>query len=247
MIKKTVVFTLLLMLAATLAQAGWVIQEDNEGELVTVYISQNRIKNDDPAGPTILDLSRGTVTMLNPAARVYWTGTPEQFGKEMVAAMRAQFEKQLALVPQDQRAAMREAANKYLSPAKKKYRLEISGGAPGGRVAGFKTRVYEIRVDGRLVRKVWLTEDASILSEFKTGGGSAFMTAMAKAAGQGWQADPKIAKLMSRKFQVKEIEFQPGGGRSVSLVIKAQKRSLPYLMFQVPAGYRKAPLTEAMQ
>ena len=103
-ILKSLAVTAILIGLGLPAHAGWVEVDRHSG---TTYISGELIKNVPNDGNemwTIMDVNKGTITMVNPGERSYTVVEPEKFCSQMSSMMGDMMEG----IPPEQRAMMEQ-------------------------------------------------------------------------------------------------------------------------------------------
>ena len=85
-----------LVLSPSLAQAGWVLQwqtaasngkgEPMPSQKATQSIAENQARMDQPEVITIMDYNKDRFVMMNPTKQFFWSGTTDEFVREMTRA-----------------------------------------------------------------------------------------------------------------------------------------------------------------
>ncbi len=238
----------LLALTTASAEAGWIEKDQYTG---TVYISGPLIKSVPPRSGgmwSVMDLQRGTITMINTPAKTYTVIYPERFCSEMKSMMKGM----MGSMPPEQRAMMEQMMN--MPGAEKAPTVRVRRVGPGGKVAGYPTTKYSVTVDGRPYREIWLAPKAPIMKAMKSyikksTEMSAKMESCMKmtpgmGAGPAPEASPEYLSLAPKGWPMKEIDKRTG--KVDKEVISLEQESIPAATFKVPAGFRQVSLREMM-
>ena len=174
------------------AHAGWVAVDSNgDKNLISKGIVKNINLNRDEW--SLIDVNRGTLTVVNDKDKVYTSGTTKEFCEtfsgmqkrvmsrgrgmpDMEKMMKGMGEAMKDMSP-EQRQMMEQMMNRagIQRPDKQgKGRDKTSGptvsvskAGSGDIVAGLKTTHYKVSVGGRVAKEVWLTSDSSLMSDIK--------------------------------------------------------------------------------
>ena len=236
------------------ALAGWVVTEGQGEDRSLTYIQNNRIKYEDSEQATIFDLERGTMTVLQPRTKRYWTGSPQDFTLQMKAAVDAQLESELAGLPPEQRQALKEAAGiseaphaPPATPAGPALAVQVQRTDQVDRVAGHAARKHQIWVEGRLVEEVWIAEDLDLARELDP---AKFANLLAQAKGDDlgdWEFDPQVRQLRAKGLELKSVRHGATGPEEAGVVQRVEQKDLPAHIFEVPAGYERASMADIVQ
>ncbi|MCB2225797.1 MAG: DUF4412 domain-containing protein [Desulfarculaceae bacterium] len=264
---RACVTTLAILLVATAAQAGWVMQQETPGGPSTVYLQKNMMRAGAGDRGVIYNLNQGTVTMLNPGRQVYWTGKPQQLNQQMNQALDARMEQALKSVPPEQREQMRAMMAQRMGrggPGGKGGK----GGMMGGRrsdhqvdikatgsyqdIAGYKSRKYEVWVDGRHRQDLWMADLPGFHDELDMGKMMELVHSMRmggpnRGPGTGWRTSPEMMKLWQKGMPMMITDYGRGGAQTVMKVTKAEKKSLGKEVFSPPAGYKQVNFQDMMR
>lgn len=231
----------LIILALTVlpAHAGWVAttQEDvsyyGNGVLKQVPSSQE-------GGPeSIMNFTKGTVTMLNHDSRTYTTFKFEEFCQFIKKMYSGAGPEMLAMI-------------KQMNEAKPKPNVKISRIGKGETIAGFATTKYKVMNNGQMERTVWMAEDGRL----KKYNSSYFDKAMASIkkmsqcddigmSGQTVDTSSAYLNLMKSGWLMKEdVVNEDEMSGSSPPVEKLVEKNLPGSTFSIPQGYKKVPLEQ---
>ncbi|RJX30562.1 MAG: DUF4412 domain-containing protein [Desulfarculus sp.] len=242
------VLALALALNASSALAGWVLEQETAGQPITVYVQDNKVRSGDGEHGVIYDLNAGTVTMLNPGQKQYWTGRPEELTKQMNQAMDAQMEQMLKQAPPEQRQQMRQMLMQQMGrgPQGPAEQVTIKATGKTQDVAGYRAKQYLVSVNGQARQELWvaavpgLSRDLDMTKLFK------LLQQMKMPGRQEWRSSPRVAAVMSGAYPLKMVDLGGGPG-SVTVTKKIQKKSLPADLFQPPKGWSKTDFKQMMQ
>ncbi|MBI4798763.1 MAG: hypothetical protein HY794_08535, partial [Desulfarculus sp.] len=108
------------------ARAGLVITEGQGESLAQTYIQANKLRYDNSSQVTIFDLNQGTMILLQPARKLYWAGTPEDFARQVKSAVDAQLDAELKALPEEERQVLKDDARRPAleAPAKAVVKVE---------------------------------------------------------------------------------------------------------------------------
>jgi hypothetical protein len=238
----------ILTLFSSVAFAGWVEVNRFTG---TSYISDGMIKQvpkSEGEPWSIFDVNRRVITMVEPAQKSYMEIDTKEICREITKMM----EVMMAEVPQEQRAMMEQmmaAQNKKQKPPS----VTVSKIGGGGKIAGYDTVKYSVKVDGQSYKDIWITSDVGIMEDVKKFMKYALemneeMTGCTQMAGTVVERAPETTgeytSLMERGWTMKEVSLP--GGAVESEVESLEKRDIPASEFTVPAGYKKLDMMEMM-
>lgn len=232
------------------AQAGWLITEGQGESQALTYIQGNRLRYEDADQITIFDLNKGTMTVLHPGSKRYWTGSPEDFNRQMKAAVDAKMETELkALSPQDRELFKEEehAAGAGESGQTAKPQVKVERAAKTDKVAGRVARKHSIYVDGALQEEVWIAEDIDISKDLDADKFSKLMLDTRGDDMSDWEYDPQVRQLRARGLELKSVRHAATGPEESATVQKVEQKELPASTFQVPAGYEKATMDQFLE
>jgi hypothetical protein len=260
-------FTLfaLVILWATPALAGWVIEEKSEEENSTLYFQNNMMRQESSGHVMILDLKKRWLTFVNPVRKVYWAGPASEMQKiqaeargkmeSAMAQMQEQMKKQMEGLPPAQRQAIMDAMRKQMQGkqggaegAKRKLKVEVKRTNETATIAGHKARKREVWVDGELREELWIAKGVNVGKEIDVDKMSKVMRAFGAGDGEmDHESSPKVMALWKEGYPLRQVEVE-GGERQITEVVKAVQKRLAASSFQVPAGYRKVgSMMEVMQ
>ncbi|MEJ2041177.1 MAG: DUF4412 domain-containing protein [Desulfosarcinaceae bacterium] len=239
-------WSLLVVFAAVLymvlpADAGWILHEQ-DGE--KIFISNGKLKGTSEEVNWIFNGPENEMIFMRADQKIYWRGTADDY----CAGSASMMEQMLKAVPEEQRKLMKEMMGKGNQSSGHKVTIEKDG--KGGRIAGFNTVKYLVKVDGELSEEVWLTTDAAILKEYKP-----LVPMIQKfhgclgnsAMGFTLENSAEYQKLWEAGFQLKSVKHEYGNREVDTDVVKIEKANIPAKEFQIPAGYQQRSYSEIMQ
>ncbi len=245
---------LILLLLASQAFAGWVIEEvagyaEGQETRETIYFQKNRIKILTSEMIMIYDLEKGVLYFLNPDREIYWSGTPEQFLKDMKETMKLQMEKMLEEMTPEQREAykkvMEEMAEAKKATPEKKVKVEVKKTSEKATIAGYSTQKYQIWVDGELKEELWISTEINLKDEIDLKKFVQLFEALDAAAGEeSYKSSPEYMGLMKQGYWLRSIDYTFGEKGTVREATKVEKKRIPDSEFKVPQGYRKVGIGE---
>ncbi len=249
---KQMIFTVLLSVFILPAFAGWVITEkSDDGSVTTIYIqdgliAQSSIGEDDM---TIINVEKGTITLVINQSKSYWEGTPIEFRDGMLAALK----NMMAAMPDEQKPMMQAMITKMEEKAKNKPQLpdvKVNKLGSGPEIAGHSSTIYEVKSNGTLKEKVFLAGDFSISDEISIKDFRKMMAtfgedmSMESDLGDNYGLTNEYIDLISKGYPLKTISVSNGIETTDSEVTKVVKENIPAAKLQAPAGYTKISTTD---
>ena len=242
------VLTAILMMIPSASQAGWVIHEDSMGgSKRVVYLQKNKIYNDAKDISSLIDLDRGWIHLMNKSNKSYWGGSFELFEKEMLAAIDKQIDEQMKDLPADQRKAMKERMRQGLMGlAGGKGKIEVVRTGKTARITGRDCDQYAVKVGGEVREEHWIAPSIRISREIDPEKLQKQMSKLKMGTGLGGftLAEP-VSALWKKGYPLKKVYYVIGQ-RMVTRAVKAEQKSIPAKIFQVPASFRKVPVMEVI-
>ncbi len=240
---------LLLALAcpAAPARAGLVVTEGQGENRSFTYIQANRLRYEDSGQVTIFDLNQGTMILLQPGPKRYWSGTPEEFARQVKSTVDAQLDMELKALPDEERQALKDDARRQAlePPAKVPVRVERTDQVDT--VAGHPARKHRIYVEGQLLEEVWIAEDVDISRELDPQKYAQLLLKTRSDDSGDWEFDPQVRALRTRGLEMKSIRHAATGPEESAVVQKVEQTQIPDSTFQVPPGYQKATMAQILE
>ena len=238
-----------MLLLASQAFAGWVIQESVQGpngekEIRTLFFQNNIIRINEADETSIFDLNDKIFYLLNPRQKVYCSGPPEALQQGAEKASSQVFEEQLKELPAEQREAYRKAMERLKRQSgqeaePQKLEVEVKKAGATMTLAGFQAEQFQVMVNGEIVEDLWIAPAIRLQDEIDMDQSIAFFKAL---RGPGQQViveeSPQYIKLTKAGYAVKSLQHDPQG-TLVAEVMRAQRARIADSEFKVPSDYRK--------
>lgn len=242
---------LVLLLALTWppgpARAGLVITEGQGESLAQTYIQANKLRYDNSGQVTIFDLNQGTMILLQPARKLYWAGTPEDFARQVKSAVDAQLDAELKALPEEERQVLKDDARRPALEAPAKVVVKVERGAQVETLAGHPARKHQVFVEGQLIEEVWIAEDLDLTKELDPDKYAGLLLQTRSDDYSDWEFDPQVRALRTRGLEMKSVRMAVTGPEESAVVQKVEKKQLPDSTFAVPPGYKKATMAQILE
>lgn len=267
-LRKAVLFAAL-SAVPTVAHAGWVstwsttaVKQNGDrtsAQDASVSIAGGRVRLEQKDVITLIDYNTGRYTVLNPTKDYFWTGTIDEYVREMSVARDTKLTEKhgdKTKVFEEKRAKRKHAQPKAYSPPTvdlaKLPPLSVTKTGITEKVVGYDTEKYDIHVNGELFQEIWVapTLDLSGDLNFDT-----FLVVQRKlsAARRGKSADQYNAlylnadyrKLLEKAFVLKAITHHIAGGFERTAT-SLQPADVPADQFAVPDQYRRVRLSDVL-
>ena len=235
--KIFIMVLVLLTLSALPVYAGWV-ETTQEG--VSYYGNGllKQVPSPEMGGPeSIMDFTKGTVTLVDPGSRTYTTFKFEEFCEFLKKMYTGMSPDMLAQI-------------KQMNEGMPKANVKVERIGKGETIAGYSTIKYQVMNNGQPERTVWIAEDAPMKKYISSYWDQA-MDGIVKMTrcedlglrGDGVDSSPAYLGLVKGGWLMKEelMEEESFGGESTP-VEKLEEKDLPSSNFEVPQGYKKVPL-----
>ena len=260
--KFIAILTFTLVLAYNLS-AGWLIKMSEGGNNQNIYFEGKKMAVVDGQTNMILDAAYGKMYMINNSQKIYWEGQVDDFvkmieesvvqGKKAMVGQMEMMKEQMKNLPPEQQAMMKKMmgmAEEESTPIKvicKKIGTE--------KIKNIPCDKYEIYENGKLVERLWISDDLPFFDDYKKGKFQESMQEMQSkmekiAGGITYKANKEYMKLVSSKMPVKSESkpanaFQSGENWEISEYISSKQMNVDKYI-NVPSGYNKAPLMQVM-
>jgi hypothetical protein len=264
---KRIALTLIMLVMSALITesfAGWVIKSRNteiygdgatemygDGGAETTWIQNNKMKSTGLGETTIINLSDGTITMIDEQDKTYWQVAIKDARDAFRQASQSFISEALKKVPEAQREMYRslfsEMEKMYddIDPDKiSRVDIKVEKTGRSEQIAGYKAYEYHIFVNGSLVEQLWLTTDLDVSKDLNR---KKMMEVMQELYQMGddemlYQFTDDYLDLLAKGYEMRSVD---SGGEQTE-VIGVEQKQLDASVFEVPAGYRKITIEEMM-
>ena len=214
------------------------------------YFQDDKVKTVEPNGNyTIIDLSTGTMIMVNPNKKEYSVTSIDKLVSQMQKGMNKLKTHLKGLSPQ-QRVMMEKMMGISQGPHA---RLALKKAGEKQEIAGFETSHYIIIQNGKKVAEYWVSKRLRnrMLKEIDKAKIDKFEKAMNKISSQlnifGSSSLTELMKLEERLQKkgeiVKQVHYpnsiNMNGTGSIQEVISVRGENIPTSAFTVPGGFKK--------
>ena len=263
---RTCLMALCLVLPAGLTQAGWVMQQQTPGGQSTIYMQDNMMRAGGGEKGVIYNLKQGTVTVLDPGRKIYWTGRPqelrERMDQQMHQALDQRMEQALQNMPPEQREQMRAMMAQRMGrgmgrgrgdgSGRRQPQVEVKQTNDTQTIAGYKARKYQVTVNGRPRQEMWMASapgfsDELDMSKMMELVHSMRMGGPGPSPGFSWRTSPAMLELMKKGMPMMIVDYGPAGPAPVMKVIKVENKDLPASLFTPPAGFKQVDFNQMMR
>ena len=245
--------TIILIFMAIPASAGWKLEEERSKDRQTLYIQDNNYRINDPYGLSIiLDLKENLIHLTNEEQRVYWSGTPDIYEKELGDSIESQVRN---VIVQAKGEPGRKVDPDDLESQVNPIQGEIDAGSSievkatdiGSVAASHEIVKYEIWVDGLLREEMWLAEKVPIGREMDLKRLGRFMSALYPANPRHVYAfSPPVLSLYKKGWPLRTVEYDEKGHINRTEALRVTQKKLPAAMFHVPDDYKRISLLEML-
>ncbi len=262
--KKTIPFFLSAViliscfLLAHTADAGLIIErvrtvaapgQKDISEKQVSYFQDNKVKTVSQDGTyAILDLQKGTMTMVNPSKKEYQVTLLKDMLKRMETGMN-QLKKKFNALPPEQRAMVEQMMGVKRSQTAQ---LKLKETGKTTKIAGYASREFVILKNGRPLAEYWVSDalKKDILKEIDKSKMDKFEQAMKKISTEGLPfANSEADDMMKLEQKVHEagevVKEVHHAGQEVSIpgdsfrVVSVRKAAISASEFEIPKGYKK--------
>jgi len=243
-VKRTLVAGLVVLGAVSVAQAGWVIEENTvftkpngearPAEPATMRISQGRIRLSQPSAVTVQDCVKGTFAIYVPDRNSYWSGTLDEYTAQIAAAGQDKGAK--PSVPKIDVATLPK--------------IEVKKTDDTAKIGGYDSVKYVILSNGTTFQEIWMTKAFNVNDDLKPDNYlecqrkmSVAMQGNAAGAFNALYRSPEYRELVTSGFPMKTVVYHSAGSytREVRSVSRAD---VPDSDFSIPAGAHKKSLND---
>lgn len=232
--KSIILTTALTLLFASDLFAGWVFVSETGGNAGT-YVQDNKIKFEAPDQSLTFDVNKNTIVVADTKEKTYWSGTPEEFGKQARKGVES-IEKIIAISEKEKQALLGD--NKSGEPVE----VKVKGPWKSGKISGYATQKYEIFVNGKLRAEKWIAGDIDVGKELDV---KRFAEMMRKfQSGFGKDAEtaamwsPKITALLEKGWPLATVDYRSDIDKHVEKTAKVEQKKVSDSVFNPPAGFK---------
>jgi hypothetical protein len=247
------------------ASAGWMSQwantamkpngEPMDVENSSMAISDGQVRLEQPNVITLIDYNGGHFALINPAQRVFWRGTVDEYVHELVQSRSDSMLGKIAGLEMKNSKLRDAEAKPHAVPTIDPAKLPaITITQPGGteRIAGYDTVKYEFRADGDLFQEVWVAPTLDVSSDLNPNRYVAVQrtlgTGMTGKVGNQYSAlyaNDAYRKLLEKGFILKMINHH-AAGTFERAATSMRQTDIPASVFEVPSSYRKVRLADVL-
>ncbi|NPA94661.1 MAG: DUF4412 domain-containing protein, partial [Thermodesulfobacteria bacterium] len=219
------------------------------------YIQKNKVKTVGPEGDyTIIDLTNGTMTMVDPKKKEYYSTTLDAMIGQMQKGM-DKLKAHLEGMTPEQRKMIEQLMGISQKPASS---LVLKKMPDTQTIAGFPADHYVITQNGKKVGEYWVSKKLRdmMLKELDKDKIDKFEKAMVRISSQlNIFGNPNLAKLMKLEEKLQEkgeivkqihypndINMEKQG--SYQEIVKVREETIPASAFVVPSGYKKKSMPQ---
>ena len=251
-----------LSMAPSAVHAGWVTTWTNtavkqngdrlDPQPASMTISGGRVRLEQPEVVTVIDYTTDRYTLMNPVKHYFWTGTIDEYQREMGHARAARMHEQYAELGKGKTSPKHEEYKVPTIDPAKLPTLSIGKTGLTEKIAGYDTEKYEIKSDGELFQEIWIAPALDVSGDLDPNRYFAVQRKMSaamlgKSAGQynALYLNDEYRKLLEKTFVLKTITHHLGGSfeRSATAVSRVE---VPATQFEVPDTYRKVRLDDVL-
>lgn len=262
---QTAMLLAALVVTPVTADAGWVSEWTNtlvksNGERVDpqpsiLTVDQGRVRTQQPELITVIDYNAGRMTMINPAKQWYWSGTVDDYVREIVLNRGRHMRDALANSGMTNKNRKAPDESSYKAPTVDTASLppvSIMKTALTDRIVGYDTVKYEVRVDGELFQELWLAPGLNLTKDLDPTRFLAVQQKMSasmvgKSASQfnALYHDPEYRKVLDSGTILKLVTHHIGG-QFERVATGIRQSDVPANEFAVPSTYQRVKLTEVI-
>jgi hypothetical protein len=243
------------------AQAGWVSEwtdvayksngDQVNSEQSSMSLASGHMRMEQPNVISVADYNSGRFTLMSPQRKAFWTGTPDEYVREVARSRAEGMSKVLADAGEKGHDKEKEFTPPKVDPAKLPP-ISITKTAVTDKIAGYDTVKYEVRSDGDLFEEIWVAPTLNVSSDLDVDRFLAFQRKMSagmlgKAAGSynALYLNDEYRKLLQNAFVLKLVTHHAAGTyeRTATSVHQADVAASK---FEVPDAYRRVKLSDVL-
>jgi hypothetical protein len=220
----------------------------------SMAIAGGRVRLEQPEIITLIDYNTEQFTLINPTKRLFWSGTVDEYMREMGRNRAQKMSEQFGEAGQKQPGKKPDFSTYQppkVDPAKLPP-LSISKTGQTETIAGYETEKYQIIADGTLFQEIWVApldvsgdlDPARYLAVQRK-----MSSAMLGKAADQYNAlylNEEYQKLLAKAFILKIVTHHMAGGFERSAVT-VEESDVPASTFSVPETYRKVRLSDVIE
>ena len=255
----------LLLAAPGTGRAGWVSDWTNtavkpngdplDKQSVTMAIANGRVRTQQPDVVTVIDYNAGRFTMINTTKHTYWSGTIDDYVKQVGRNRMDLMKKQLGTEGFKSRKLREATGGEYQPPTIDPSKLppvSLTKTDVTERIAGYDAVKYEARANGDLFQEFWIAPSLNVSSDLDPSRYFAVqqkMTAgmIGKSAPyfNALYRDPAYRKLLDSGFVLKVVNHHIAG-QFERVATTMRQAEVPPADFEVPAAYRRVGINDVL-
>ena len=239
------------------ARAGWVAQWVNtafktngdrlDPQNATMRIAKGKVRLEQPNAISLIDYDHQTFTILNPQRQYFWTGSLDEYVKEMTKNRDAAFKRQLG---GDKKAKAATGSGKLKVEPGALPKIAIEKTAETKTIAGHETTKYVVKADDEPFQEIWVapnlgvSRDLDLTKYFEFEG--KMSGSMIGKSGKIFFAlyrDEEYRKLLANGFPLQTVTHHIAGGYE-QLATEFKEGDVPASEFEVPDSYRRVRLAD---
>jgi hypothetical protein len=201
-------------------------------------IANGKLKQISEDGGMIMDSKSADFIYYNPGKEIFTRGKISDFCEAMKKIM----DQMIASMPPEYKEMI--GVGKKQSPPK----VEIISEGDGGTIAGYKTEKFKVMANGQLHETVWLSTDASLMTEIKSL--VEMLSEFEKCSkimdfgAPPVELSPDYIKLLEKGLTLKSVGYEEGIENTTTNTVSVEIKDIPDSEFEVPAGYTEMSFTD---
>lgn len=263
---RALTLLLTIALAPTAADAGWMLEwnmtafnqkgDRLPSEAASQSIANNRARMDQPAVITITDYDADRFALLNPAKQYFWSGTLDEYLREMAKARGEAVAERMGKVVVTPKPGQKAPPADYMPPPIDPATLPPVAVAKTGlkeKIAGYDTEKYEVRIDGTLFEELWIAPGVNLSADLNpqrfAEAQRKITTGMLGKSAIAYNAvyrNEEYLKLLGSGFPLKVVTRHIAGGFE-RVATSVRQGDVAASTFEVPSSYRKVRLNDVLE
>lgn len=248
----TILTAFALCLLALPAFGGW-IETDRDGSR-TVF-SDGKIKDEGSDGTwNVFDTRTGQLTLVDDERKIFTREKIDSFCR----AIKTAADQAMSRMSPEERKMMEQMTGSSAGKQgdAKKPTVSVSPLGTGGKVAGFDTEKYQVKVNGKLYEEVWIAPAAPVLKELDLRGLQKYQKDMSGClqhagplgfpGGTAPEESREYETLLSKGWVMRSVQYDQGAASTTTEVGRLEKRDIPASEFLPPSGYRQVSVDKFM-